>query len=140
MTRDRTLLLVWGAMVASILLSAAVAASALRNGEAKTGSKGVDLWLEVEAAGAAWAAIVLWKTRRIDPIRSGALDPATDAGRAAIRRVSVVCWALSESIAILGLVLVFLRRSAMPGGAFLFGALVLELALFPRATAAAKAF
>ncbi|HET7453619.1 MAG TPA: hypothetical protein VFL12_12805 [Thermoanaerobaculia bacterium] len=133
--RDRTLFAVWGAMVASILVYAAVAAWALRGSAPSPSRSGVDLWLDVEAAGTAWAAIVLWKTRRSDLLRSGALDPATPAGRSALRRVSIVCWALVESIAIFGLVLVFLRRTPIPGAVFLGAALAIELSLFPRAPA-----
>ena len=132
MTRDRTLLVVWGALAASILVYGAIAAAAIRGAPQARGGSGVDLWLEIEAAGTAWAALVLWKTKRNDPLRSGALDPGSDAGRAMLRRVSIVCWALVESIAIFGLVLVFLRRTAMPGAVFLGAALVLEIALFPR--------
>jgi hypothetical protein len=130
--RDRTLLVVWIAMVASILVESAIAAAALRGGAPSPPRSGVDLWLEVEAAGTAWAAIVLWKTRRSDPMRSGALDPETPAGRAALRRVSIVCWALVESIAVFGLVLVYLRRTPIPGAIFLGAALLIELSLFPR--------
>lgn len=138
---DRTLRIVWGAMVASILVYAAVAASFLRAGASAVGhekTSGIDLWLEVEAAGTAWAAIVLWKTRRTDPIRNGALDPESAAGRVAIRRVSIVCWALAESIAIFGLVLVGLRRTPLPGAVFLAAGFFLELLLFPRPPAAGK--
>ena len=133
--RDRTLLVVWGAMVASILVYAAVAAAELSAGAPSPPRSGVDLWLEVEAAGTAWAAIVLWKTRRSDPLRSGALAPATSAGRSALRRVSIVCWALVESIGIFGLLLVFLRRTPIPGAVFLGAALLIELSLFPRVPA-----
>lgn len=128
---SRTLFLVWGAMAASILVYGFVAILVIRSGRPSSASSGVDLWLEIEAAGAAWAALVLWKTRRNDPIRSGALDPESPDGRAAIRKVSIVCWALVESIAIFGLVLVFLRRAAMPGAIFLGGSLVLQLFLAP---------
>jgi len=131
-TRDRRLLLVWGAMVASIVVYGAVAAVLLRGGVPPARSSGVDLWLEVEAAGTAWAAIVLWRTRRVGALRSGALDPDSPAGRAAIRRVSIVCWALAESIAIFGLVLVGLRRTPLPGLAFIGAGVLLELALLPR--------
>jgi len=128
----RTLLFVWGAMVASIFFYGIVAILAIRSGHSSSASSGVDLWLEIEAAGTAWAAIVLWKTRRNDPIRSGALDPDSREGGAAIRKISIICWVLVESIGIFGLVLVVLRRTALPGGVFLAGSLVLELLLTPR--------
>ena len=128
----RTLFFVWGAMVASILAYGIVAILVLRSGRPSSAGSGVDLWLEIEAAGTAWAALVLWKMRRNDPIRSGALDPDSAGGRAALRRVSIVCWALVESIAIFGLVLVVLRRTAMPGTIFLAGSLALQLLFAPR--------
>ncbi len=129
---DRTLAVVWGAMVASILVFGVVAATVLRGTPPARGGSGVDLWIELEAAGTAWAALVLWKTKRTDPLRSGALDPASDAGRAALRKVSIVCWALVESIAVFGLVLVFLRRTPLPGAAFIAAALLIQSFLFPR--------
>ena len=128
---DRTLVVVWGAMAASILVYGIVAILVIRSGHQSSASSGVDLWLEIEAAGTAWAALVLWKTRRNDPIRSGALDPESPAGRAAVRKVSIVCWALVESIGIFGLVLVFLRRALMPGGVLLAGSLIVQLVLAP---------
>lgn len=61
----------------------------------------------------------------IAPLERGELDLSSTSGRARFFQVSLVCWVLSESVGICGLVLFFLGSSQAVLYGFVLGAVVL---------------
>ncbi len=54
--------------------------------------------------GAGVAALVIHRVALVRPILDGTLDPKSDEGAARAFRIWIVCWALAESVGLLGLV------------------------------------
>ena len=133
----QTLWIVWGAMLASLI--AYLAISWVVPVETRGSAPGVPAAaLGLVAATTAAASFVLRRVLVAAPIEKGSLDPDTAAGRARVFQASVLCWTLSESVGIQGLVLFFLYGSRPLLYAFLAAALVLLLLHAPREWRAAS--
>jgi hypothetical protein len=88
--------------------------------------------LAIVAVGTAVASIAVRRVALVGPIHRGELDPSTESGVARFFAISLVSWALSESIGLYGLVLFFLFRVSGPLYLFLAVAFVLLLYHAPR--------
>lgn len=111
MPPDRARWIVWAAMMGAVALYAGLATVLPPFSVPDLPGEAL---LAIAAAGisAGLAALVIHRIALVRPILAGRLDPDSAEGSAQALRLWIVCWALAESVAILGLVaaLLFGRR------------------------------
>jgi len=127
--------IVWLALVASLLVYGAIPFVLPLPGEPAAVLVPLVAALVFVALATALATMVLRRVAITGPLASGALDPATKTGAGRVLAISVVLWALCESIGVYGLVLFFLYRELALFYPFLLVAMALMLFHAPRALA-----
>lgn len=126
--------ILWGALLASLLVYAAIPLL-LPAVEAPPADAA---WVGGGAALAGLAALGSLALRRlalVGPVGRGELDLGSHAGQTRLYLVSMLCWALAESVGIVGLLLFLLYRRPELVYPFLAAAIGLMLYHAPRASA-----
>jgi len=130
-----TLWLVWGTLLASLAIYAALPLVLTAPGEAMDeGSEILSLCLGLVAIGTAVASFVLKRVLVLGPIARGVVDPHTPAGAQRIQLGYIITWALAESIGVYGLVLYFLTHAVSLMLPFVCGSALLLALHAPRAS------
>lgn len=110
--------MIWSAMVSSVVLYVFVAVALFRDGSPADPDPTLRLVLSSAAAVAALASF-WWRRTQVAGFGGGPTAPARTAQAGEppdvvrLTTACVVAWALSESVAIFGLVLAFLGRNAL---------------------------
>ena len=109
----RILWTIWASLAGSLVIYLAVA-WVVAQGEGRPPNPLLAALLALVGVGLAAASLVLRRARLLDPIRSGKLDPRSLAGVSAVQRTSILLWALSESVALSGLILGVVHATLLP--------------------------
>lgn len=104
---QKTLWFIWGALVYAILLYLGVAFFLVRTSAASpellTVVAGLTILLSIISCA---MSILVWIKLLRAPLQSGTLDLQSESGFQRYQTLSIITWALDETIAIFGLVLV----------------------------------
>ncbi|MBW2359682.1 MAG: hypothetical protein JRG84_02155 [Deltaproteobacteria bacterium] len=131
-----TLWVIWGTLLASVALYAALPLVVAPPGEGmERGAEALQLGLGLVSIASAAASFVLKRILVLAPIARHAIDPCTPAGAQRIQTGYIFAWMLAESIGIYGLVLYFLTTDARTMLPFVAGSALLMLLHAPRAAA-----
>lgn len=128
--------ILWAALIASLLVYAAIPlVLPAAEGEARaadTAGVGAAVAFAVMAV---LGSLALRRLALVRPLARGALELGSRAGQTRLYTVSMLCWALSEAVGIVGLLLFLLYRRPELCYPFLAAALGLLLFHAPRASA-----
>jgi hypothetical protein len=134
MDAEQRLWIVWASLASSILLYAGLSV-ALEPPEPAASAAALLPALSLAAAGLGAASVVLRARLLAAPARDGRLDVAREPGATRYQAVSIACFALSEAVALLGLVGFLLGGSRATAICFAAAGAVLLVFHAPRRSA-----